>query len=678
MMARLLPNRNAWAAPLGALGFLSAVSCASAPATGPALAELKPWSGFDDCFQRSVSVPAGGADRMAQTCAGDTAAGDPSRSGIVRANAYFNAASAYNVLAASGQASALCPDSATCSQTALDLIGKSIASQQDSQIRPVADASQNAANERFMVRRKLEQARALRGAATATVPASCGTRTACLTTAADLLGPLDAEAGLASDDKAAAKLSCELLDVRWRVNSDIGREREYRYVDDLRRSVQACPGQAAQASARLSEISFERAERVRESLGGEPAPSVEAALGAITDYRDASSAAQFKLPATRGMGAVYRKLAAMDPSGAQSYLTSATDAFGGAVTLGAQSEPADARASDLEQLGMSLIDLAHVTGRPGSPERRDVFVRAADALQKATNIAATPARSLALGEAYAETGQFGPSIAAYKSAIAGLTGAQKAGASLALAGVLDQSGDPAGALQALEQAAAQGAGSPEVQYEIGRREFVNGKLSQSLVALRPVINGLGGSQAADAHYMISVAESALRTPDWQKRALDHAERAVALNARPWEYVRQACLATILKGGKTVKEGTSLLRCPDEETPEAKLLRGMYYLKQAQSMDVSAYNLASQTNWRAVLRSAEDAFISGQDALQNARDGERLVWFDDLQANVDVEARLKQGLTLVQRCTREITIEPGNAAWKDLDAFFGYYGVLKCS
>ena len=678
MKVRSLPLGSFRAAALGALGFLSIAGCASAPASGAA--ELSAWSGIDNCFDRSVAVPVADAERMAATCSGDNAAGDPSRSGIARANAYFNAASAYNVLAAGGKASALCPTGGACSQTALTLIEKSIASQQDDQIRPVADAFQNTANQRFILRRKLEQARALRGVAAAGgTNASCGTKTACLTKAADLLSGVNIEADLVSDDKPAAALACDVLDVRWRVNSDIGREREYQYVDDLRRIVQACPSQSAPASDRLAEISFERAERVRETLAGsDAAPSVEASLGAITDYRDASGAARFKLPASRGMGAVYRALAAREPANAQTYLASATEAFGNAVTLGSQTEPAEARATDLEALGTGLIELAQVTGRPGSQERRDLYVRAADALQQATNLSATPARYLSLGEAYAETGEFGPSIAAYRSAIAGLTGADKAVASLALAGVLDQSGDPAGALQALEQATAQGASSPDVQYEIGRREFAAGKLSQALAALRPVAGSLSGNRAADAHYMISVAEVVLRSADWQQRALDHAERAVALNARTWEYTRQACLANILKGGKAVKTGSSLMRCPDEDAPEAQLLRGMYFLKQAQSMDVSAYNLASQQNWRSVLRSAEDAFANGQEALQDARETERLVWFDDLQANVDLEARLKQGLTVVQRCTREITIGPNDPAWKDLDAFFGYYGVLKCS
>ena len=677
MKAGPLAFRESWTAALGALGLLSTVSCASAPP--PAPAELSAWSGFDDCFQRAVSVPAGDAERMARTCSGDAAAGDPSRSGIARANAYFNAASAYNVLAAAGTSNALCQTGGACSLAALDLVEKSLASQQDNQIRP-ADDAQNTINERFVLRRKLALSRALHGvAASGVAGASCGTATACLTDASQMLGAINVEPSLASDDAQAVSLGCELLDVRWRVNSDLGRENEYKYVDDLRRIVQACPANAAAASDRLAEISFERAERVREALAvSDPPPSVEAALGAITDYRDALSAGEYKLPAYRGMGAVYRALATLAPASSQTYLTDATEALDSAVTLGAASEPSAARAADLEALGTSLIDLAHVTGRPGSAERLALFERAASALQDAVNLSPTPARYALLGEAYGETGQYAESIAAYQAAIAGLSGPEKIDATLALAGIYDQSGNPAAALTTLNQASAQGASSAEVQYEIGRREFVAGNLGAALTALQPAAGALSGMRAAEANYMMSVAEVALKPEGWQRSAQTHAERAVSLNARTWEYNRQACLTNILRGGRAVKEGTSLQRCPDEDTPEARLLRGMYFLKQAQSLDVSAYNLASQTQWRSVLRSAEEAFAAGQAALQDAREAERTAWFDDLQAEVDLATRLQQGLTVVQRCNREITLEPGDPAWKDLDAFFGYYGVLKCS
>ncbi|HAE28866.1 MAG TPA: hypothetical protein DCG58_17035, partial [Hyphomonas adhaerens] len=81
---------------------------------------------------------------------------------------------------------------------------------------------------------------------------------------------------------------------------------------------------------------------------------------------------------------------------------------------------------------------------------------------------------------------------------------------------------------------------------------------------------------------------------------------------------------------------------------------------------------------SVLRAAETAFTNGQEALADAPDRERMVRFDDLQADVDIAARLQQGLTVVQRCNREITLGPQDPVWNDLKAFYGHYGVLKCS
>jgi hypothetical protein len=637
------------------------------------------WSNLGDCFDRSVFVPASGAESMAQTCEGSSAAADPSRSGIERATAFFNAASAYNALAATGAENALCPSPGACSQTALALLDQSLASQQDNQVDMTGSAGQIATNKRFVLRRTLERSRALRGFANSgATTASCGARTKCLTDAAALLSSISVEIPPASEAPVAARLGCELLDTRWRVNSDIGREREYLYVEDLRRLVSACPDYAAAASDQLAEIAFERAERVREDLAqADPPPSVEASLGAITDYRDTLDTDRFRLPATRGMGAVYQALAKRDPAGTRTYLESAANAYRNAVTLSASGTPAE-RASDYEQLGASLMALSKVSGAPGSAERLALAAQAASALQDAVNLAPTPNRYALLGDAYGDTGQCTLAIPAYKSGIPGLTGAAKVTAILSLSSAYDACGQPELALQTLKQANAEGNVSAEVRYEIGQKEFNNGNFPAALNALRTAESGLNGMQAAEANYMMSVAETITRPDGWQKSALDHAERAVSLNARTWVYNRQACLTTILKGGKTVKNGSAIARCPDTGEPEASLLRGMFFLKQAQSMDVSAYNLASQTQWRSVLRAAETAFTHGQEALADATDRERVVWFDDLQADVDLAARLQQGLQVIQRCNREITLGPQDPVWNDLNAFYGHYGVLKCS
>lgn len=616
---------------------------------------------------------------MAQTCGGSSAAADPSRSGIDRATASFHAASAYNVLAMSGTSNALCTSAGSCSEIALSLLDQSLASQQDNQVALTGSAEQVGANKRFILRRTLERSRALRAVANSgAANASCGTRTSCLADAAALLTSISVEIPPASEQPEDARLGCEILDTRWRVNSDLGREREYLYVQDLRRLVAECPSYAASASDRLAEISFERAESVKADLTQAASlPSVETSIAAITDYRDTLGTDRFRLPAYRGMGAIYRSLAKRDPSGARTYLDSTVDAYENSVRLSV-SATASERAADHEHLGSSLTALSKIAGAPGSTERLALAERAADALQKSVNFEATPARYALLGDAYTDTGQCTLAIPAYNSALPGLAGADKVSAILALSSAYDACGQPDLALQTLNQATAAGNVSAEVRYEVGRKEFENGNFPAALSALRAAESGLNAMQAAEANYMMSVAETIIRPEGWQKSALEHAERAVSLNARTWAYNRQACLAAILKGGKAVKNGSNLARCPDAGTPESDLLRGMFFLKQAQSMDVSAYNLASQTEWRSVLRAAETAFTRGQESLADASERERMIRFDDLQADVDIAARLQQGLTVIRRCNREITLGPQDPVWNDLNAFFGHYGVLKCS
>jgi len=677
MMVSASPIAQALGIAVASLGMLAAAGCASTAALPDV--PLNAWSGLTDCFQRQVTVTAQTAEQAATACSGSSAGDDPARSGIDRANAFFHAASAYNLLADTGAASPLCPTKGECRQAALNLIDKSIASQQDRQIRPAADARTALVNSRFVLRRMLERNRALRGLAeTKYAGASCGTAERCLTEAAAALDGADFTADLGSKNKESAALACTLLDARWRTHYALGRSYEYQYVDDLRRTVQACPALAAAASDQLAQISFDRAGNVLQALQSATPPSRDAALGAVTDYRDALGVEAFRIPAYRGIGQIFEALAASDPDDAVSYLTSASEAYETLVALSAQAGPAGTYADDQERLGNSLLALAEQTGRPGSDATQQLYTRAAAAYQTATGLAATPERYLGLGEALAATGQLDASIAAYRSAIAGLTGKARAEASFALAKVLDRTGDAAGALQMLRQAAGTGAETPVIWYEIGRREFAAGNFSAAHKALSPVTGALSGGQAAEAHYMISVAETVLHPEDWVKTAFDHAGKALAFDRRDPAYQRQACLTGILKGGKAVLNGEGLARCPDTATPEARLLRGMYFLKQAQSLDVSAYNLATQTHWRSVLRLAEDSFQGGLDELQRTDGRNGTVWFDDLGKEVDLKTRLGQGLLLVQRCNREITLEPGTSEWNDMDAFFGHYGVMKCS
>jgi len=108
------------------------------------------------------------------------------------------------------------------------------------------------------------------------------------------------------------------------------------------------------------------------------------------------------------------------------------------------------------------------------------------------------------------------------------------------------------------------------------------------------------------------------------------------------------------------------------------MRGMYALKHAQLLDVSAYNMQSQARWRGVLREAEYAFQTGRQLLAASLNHERRSRFDDLASTVEMADALDHGMTVISRCRRETTIEPGSQQWSDLEAFFGHYRVLRCS
>ena len=68
---------------------------------------------------------------MADLCGGASAAGNPTRSGIDRANAAFNAAAALNAIAETAEGSAICATASACYQSALDQLDSSVANQRD-------------------------------------------------------------------------------------------------------------------------------------------------------------------------------------------------------------------------------------------------------------------------------------------------------------------------------------------------------------------------------------------------------------------------------------------------------------------------------------------------------------------------------------------------------------------
>jgi tetratricopeptide (TPR) repeat protein len=131
--------------------------------------------------------------------------------------------------------------------------------------------------------------------------------------------------------------------------------------------------------------------------------------------------------------------------------------------------------------------------------------------------------------------------------------------------------------------------------------------------------GTGGrNYRAESYYHLSVldARDASTPAQWQTVS-DNAERAVQAGGSGFRYRRQVCLAHIARGGESIRDGSTGAWCDVQDSAEAQLLRGLYYLRRAQY--ASKFTLQrppseSELKWRDYLTKAEGAFSAGTAAL----------------------------------------------------------------
>lgn len=664
------------------LAFAACAGCATARPTVETT--LSVWSKNGDCFDRNVVATTSNAESMSLACAGPNGAANPRRSGIDRATAYFNAASAFNLLAQARPDSAACDSSAGCYRTSLDLMERSILSQDDELIVTDGTTAEARQNRLFRLRRNSEFARALAGAArTSPSRAPCGTAERCLATASSRLGSVDLVAHATADSQEIATAACRAIDLSADIYLQRGAEFEHAAMTDLRTLIRLCPDEAGMANSRLAAIAFSKGQQFHASMqqriaaGAPPAEALTLGTSALSSYRDALEAQELRLAANRNIGEVLFVLATLEPTNAAAHFSGAIEAFDAAQTMSALGQPVE-HAQDLTLLARAHLNLAGAQ-RTQDPLVRETHLNAAiRSAELAVQTAASPTRRLVLGEAYAEAGRTPDAISAYKTALkeAGARGSLEA--TLSLARLLEASGRSDEALVELERAPALISTAPEILFEKGRMRFHRRDHSQALEALTPASTRLSKDKAAEAHYMISVSEAALRRNGWQSRAREHADLSLQSGNYAGKYIRQDCLSHVLSGGRDVKTGASIQRCPVTGTPESYLLRGLYFLRQAQLVDVSAYNKASQDHWRSVLALADEAFQSGRESLKSAPAGSGKSLFEDIGREIDLGEEMSRGLAIVSRCLRQSTIAEGSEAWAALEAFYGHYGLLRCS
>ena len=526
-------------------------------------AGMPAWTSSKDCFNRDVLETVQYAEQMAIGCAGPEAAADPNRSGVDRATAYFNAAAGYNLLGAAGTTSLACETSSACYQFALNLIEKSFVNQEDGLVLKDNASSLRKVDERFILRRRLAQARALAGTADSE-GAACAEPEKCLGAAAKALATQDLAAIAARPDDPVAAIACQALDLNVQISQLLGAEHEYAAVTDLRQIIRSCPSLAASATNTLAKIAYNRGEQLRKSMadssaaGAPPSQSVALGVSAVSNYRDALRSDTDGLAAYRGLGAVYLALAALEPGKAVEHFGAARDAFDAAQKISA-STPDDAHAEDLEQLGVSYLNLAGAKRPVDALEQESLISAAIRALVKSASLAPTYDRQMILGETYELAGRYAEAEDIYRTALASGQSAGQEAAALSLARLLERTGNARDGLSVLQTAFATGLQGAPVRYEIGRLQFGKSDFAGVIEALSPVAATLPAAQSAEARYMLSVAETVLRRAGWQARARTYADDAAQANSFSAKYSRQACLSHIHASGSDVKSGASLQR-----------------------------------------------------------------------------------------------------------------------
>ena len=653
---------------------LALAACATPGTAAPA--QIKTWNTLQDCFRQDVMPGKEVAEEMALACMSPQAAADPRRSSIERSAAYFNAAAAFNFLAGHGSTSVACESALSCRVQAFGMAERSVIHQEDTQLGSGANGQAIQGPSLYRLRRALETAQALKGIADLGGDAgTCADPDLCLDMAGKRLATEDLVQIAAQMEGSLKATACTALDTRASINADRGTGFEASALEDFRNVVKFCPDLADTASQRLADFALQRANQLAEAVVQPPAsaaPTETAALAAaaLAFYQEAMPFEPLALEANRGAGRMLVRLADLEPSQAQAHLTSAATFLEAASTLSLTAS-AETRAEDLSQLGATYLKLAAMLRKTDSIGSETLVASAVRALEEAGKLSPSYERAMALGEAYLAADQTDKAIATYQGALAASGNVE---AALTLSNVLEAAGRKQEALQTLESGSVSTSYDSGLLYQRGRLRFLLNDHKGALKDLTASAPVLTGPKKAEARYMISISETVLRQAGWLARALAAADEAAQLDSFSRKYIRQDCLLHIAEGGKNVRNGTSLQRCPSNGTAERHLLRGMFFLKQAQLTDVSPYNAATQDAWRSLLNLADDAFRAG---LETAGASET-IRFDDLGKDVSLKTALEQGQMVAARCRRDTVIAPDSETWQQLEAFFGHYGVLKCT
>jgi tetratricopeptide (TPR) repeat protein len=242
---------------------------------------------------------------------------------------------------------------------------------------------------------------------------------------------------------------------------------------------------------------------------------------------------------------------------------------------------------------------------------------------------------------------------------------QKLAMLLALANVQELQGNRRAALRAtLEGVLALDRNSLPAQVKLGKSYFDEGLFDPARRSLEPAAGrspGPGESKdVAEANYFLSRIDAERGNPgdDVLRRAIQRADAAVSMAGADARYRDQACLVRIRRGRDSVTASSNLSSCAGSDQPEGLLLRGMFFLRQAQ--------YTTNLEFKASLRN--QANLAFDDGFKKAAEG-------------PVRDRLQYGrYVAVPYCTLATAPDapPFEAARKQrAEAYFDQYHVRQC-
>jgi tetratricopeptide (TPR) repeat protein len=409
---------------------------------------------------------------------------------------------------------------------------------------------------------------------------------------------------------------------------------------------------------------------------------------AIDSFQKALVVDPSALEAKMGLGRAYLALAATSTTGKRESYVSAAASYDAATKTanerGLVKEEAEAR----EGRGQALLEQSRIAAAAGGVDASGLLQQAIDEYTKSAGLEPRNAeRQLKLARALDRAGQFDQADKSFEAAVSLLPpGALLSDALLELAAVKTKLSNarPEVIRATYERARTANPQSSKPGFEIGMSYYKQSLLADATREFQGVVDKTGGTNGipppgelqfkADAYYYLSLIEARqVGSGPLSSAAVLNADRAVLVGA-PNPPRNQACLAHIVRGGKSVTDdGMSTWCAGSDGTSEGLLLRGMFYLRAAQFAPPSS---------RPILRdSAQFAFNQGinVNAARSAAAPELTFAWPGAPKPPSIQVLLDFGKAVVVGCgSQQTALTPLSAAdAKAAEAFFTFYRVFDC-